>query len=828
MKERCSDALVARLDLADRVRLLAGADFWSTAAMPAIGLRRMVWSDGGAGVRGERWDERAPSVSLPAPVCQGATWDPELLEQVGEALAVEAIRHGVDVVNAPTVNLQRTPYAGRHFEYLGEDPLLVADLAAAVVRGLQRSGVGACVKHFVANDAETERLTVDVLVDDRALQEVYLRPFHRVVQEGVWAVMAAYNRLGGTPMTEHPLLSTLLREQWGFDGVVVSDWGAATSTVGTARAGLDLTMPGPEGVWGDRLLAAVRAGEVPEELVDEKATHLLGLAERVGALRGRSAVLPPQVQPADVAFDVAAAGMVLLRNEGVLPLRVGAIRRLAVIGSAAAWPSTQGGGSTTVVTSEGTSLLEELERVLGPEVEVTFAEGASSATRWRDVGSLECVEPEAGGCGMRVRIYDASGHVLREERRFSGQLVWLRGSLPKGAAQLEVETALRMPSPGEWTFAVGGGVRRRLSVAGKLVLDASAGPPAAANDPTHFLHPPLDTADIAIDDGELRPVRASFDLGDGTDEVVCRFAFACRWLGDAEELELAVLAAHSADVAIVVVGTDAAAETEGRDRVSLGLSTRQDAMIGAVATANPRTVVVVNSGGPVLLPWRERVGAVLAEWFPGQAGGAALASILLGEREPRGRLPFTWPTDERPELIPEPVNGRLEYREGIGIGYRGALGDGTVAYPFGHGLGYTDWQWTSLTAHVADPGAEAPNLFDAAFRATAELTNVGDRAGTQVVQLYARRPDSRIARPSRWLVGHALVRAEAGAAATAEIDIPWREFAHWDGGWALEPGVFELLAGPSCAVLPLHEQVDVSISHIAVPVSRPSGYPEEP
>ncbi len=299
-------ARVASLSLEQKVRLLTGADFWSLHPEPAAGLRRLVVSDGPAGVRGERWDERDPSANVPSPTALAATWDEELVEELGGLLASEARRKGVDVVLAPTVNLHRTPFGGRHFECFSEDPLLTARIGVSYVCGLQDGGVGATVKHFIANDSETERMTVDVRVDERTLRELYLAPFEAIVREaGVWSVMASYNAVNGEPMTESSLLYDILQRELGFDGVVMSDWFATRSTTPSASAALDLVMPGPDGPWGDALLAAVDAGEVDPAAIDDKVLRILRLAARVGALDGTAPGRPPTYD--DVEHRLGAA-----------------------------------------------------------------------------------------------------------------------------------------------------------------------------------------------------------------------------------------------------------------------------------------------------------------------------------------------------------------------------------------------------------------------------------------------------------------------------------------------------------------------------------------
>jgi beta-glucosidase len=333
---------LGRLTLEQKVRLLTGADFWALHAEPEIGLRRVVTSDGPAGVRGERWDEREPSANVPSPTALAATWDEPRIERIGRLLAAEARRKDVDVLLAPTVNLHRTPYGGRHFECLSEDPLLTARIGAAYVRGVQAGGVAATVKHFVANDSETERFTLDARVGERALRELYLAPFDAIVREArPWAVMAAYNGVNGSTMTESPMLRDVLKDEWGFDGVVMSDWFAARSAAAAGNGGLDLVMPGPTGPWGEALTEAIRAGDVPEAAVDDKVLRILRLAARAGALEGAEPATADAASWSPDAIDselraAAAASFVLARNDGLLPLDASTLRSVAVIGPNAA------------------------------------------------------------------------------------------------------------------------------------------------------------------------------------------------------------------------------------------------------------------------------------------------------------------------------------------------------------------------------------------------------------------------------------------------------------------------------------------------------------
>jgi beta-glucosidase len=777
----------------------------------------MVLSDGPAGVRGETWDERATSASLPSPTALSATWDGALVERLGGLLAAEARRKDVDVLLAPGVNLHRSPLGGRHFEYLSEDPLLTARIGAAYVRGVQAGGVAATVKHYVANESETDRMTVDARVDGPTLRELYLAPFERILRDArPWAVMAAYNSVNGHTMTESPLLAEPLKGEWGFDGVVMSDWTATRSTEAAARAALDLAMPGPPGPWGDALVAAVRAGAVPEHAIDDKVRRLLRLAARVGALDGiePEAPAPPAPEPAAVAVllrAAGAAGMVLARNAGgVLPLARDGLRRVAVIGPNAASARTQGGGSATVNPDHVVSPLDGLRAALGPDVEVTHAIGARLRHEPDPVALHQVRDPVSGEPGLRVRYLDADGGVRHEERRLAGRLVWIGEPVLADAAAVEMEALLSVDEPGTYRLGVGGVGRLRLEAAGEVLVDEADLRPAPGSDPfAQVLDPPQGIAEVELEPGRELAVRVRHELGPDRAALSLSLGLQPPALEPEEELEAAVRVAADADVAIVVVGTTDAIESEGFDRTTLALPGAQDALVRRVAAANPRTVVVVNSGGPVLLPWRDEVPAVLLTWFGGQEFGAALAEVLLGDAEPGGRLPTTWPgrQEDVPVLSTTPVDGALDYAEGVHVGYRAWARAGIApAFAFGHGLGYTDWEYTGLEAPSA-VGAGAPVTVGVRVR------NTGAHAGRHVVQAYLARAGSAVERPVLWLAGFAVVDAPPGAEARADVRLEPRAFEHWDtarGAWATEAGAFELRVGPSAAEQPLRATVEVA------------------
>ncbi|WP_042386751.1 beta-glucosidase family protein [Streptacidiphilus melanogenes] len=822
-RETAVEAALGKLDLTAKVALLAGADMWSLPADDDIGLGRLVMSDGPAGVRGENWTPDDPSVSVPSPTALAAAWSPELAHRTGQLLAQEARRKGAHVVLAPTVNLHRSPRGGRHFEAYSEDPLLTGELGAAFVSGVQSGGVGTTPKHFVANDSETDRFTVDVRVDERTLRELYLAPFEAIVRKASpWGLMAAYNKVNGDFMTEHQELNNdVLRGEWGFDGMLVSDWTGARDTVRDALAGLDVAMPGPGTVYGEHLVRAVRDGLVPEETVDGLARRVLRLAARVGLLEGAPAAVPAEDLPAPIdgealAREVAAAGMVLLANDGVLPLGGGSdqgIGTIALIGQAAQEARIGGGGSAQVFPTHVVSPLEGLRSALPQGAALAYAVGADPNVHLRPLAAR-----------TEARFLGRDGAELGTASLPDGAARWI-GQLPAGLsfadlAAVELTGTLRPGRAGLHRLGIRGVGRFVLEADGAVLFDDAVRPegedPAAA-----FLNPPERVFDLEVADAgapvtlRLRHVLpesggfagfglVSFTLGHGEP------------VGTADELlEEAVSTAAAADVAVVVVGTTEEVESEGVDRVSLALPGRQDELVARIAEANPRTVVVVNAGAPVLMPWRDRVAAVLLAWFPGQEAGAALADVLTGAREPGGRLPTTWPADEAdvPVGDVEPVEGRLDYAEGLFVGYRAwqRPGSAAPAYWFGHGLGYTEWTYEGLDVRVL-PAPTGDDPYAAAVEAVVRLRNTGARAGREVVQLYLSPDGSDASRPRTALAGFAAVTAEPGEQAEARVRVPLRAFQTWtDGTWTARPSVYRIQAGRSVADLPLTVTAEVPL-----------------
>jgi beta-glucosidase len=838
---------VGRLDLATKVRLLTGVNFWATSAVPEIGLRPIVVSDGPAGVKGGSTAHDETTTSLPSPTSLAATWDEGLMREVGELLAGEARAKGVDVLLGPTINLHRSPVGGRHFEQFSEDPLLTARLAAAYVEGLQSKGVGGCPKHYVCNDSETERQNMRVDVDERPLRELYLPPFERTIREaGAWTVMAAYSGVREYRMTESPLLADPLEAAWGFDGIVVSDWYAVHSTVESARAATDLVMPGPGGPWGDALLAAVRAGEVPEPAIDEKVRRILRLAARVGALEGVPAATPPAIRPpqAEVSALVrraAAAGSVLLTNDGTLPLDPAGIHRLAVLGPMAAVDPGQGGGSSnlrpdyTVTPLDGLRaafsaagiLWNPAERIRPGAQILTRAEVRLPATAGEGAGRpgllVRVCEPAGGpdgpdgSHGSPVAHTEAPGReIVRMERR-DGRLYWQGDARIAGRPIFEFSAQVVSDVSGRHRIGLESRGRVAVYVDGRLA--AQGGRAIDTDDIDAIWHePPFVAAEVDLQAGKPVDVLIRWQKFYDHPAFIGYVSMEkpAPTLDElyAEDERLA----READVAVVAIGTTFTDESEGADRRSLALNPAQDELLRRIAAANPRTVAVVAAGSPVLMPWRDDVAALLLTWFPGQEAGNALADVLTGKVEPGGRMPTTWPaeTADVPVLDTKPVDGVLRYEEGLRIGYRAWL-DSEVepAFPFGHGLGYTTWSYLDGEAATARPEQAADDGSLAPVSIRVRIRNRGPRPGTEVVQLYLGRPDEEIDRPLLWLAGWARVEAEPGE--TVEVDVPIDRWAvrHWDEAtsrWAIEPGRYDVRIGRSVGDLRLATFLDVEVA----------------
>ena len=802
---------VARsLPLAERVRLLTGASVWKLHGIPALGLRPIAVSDGPAGVRGLGDDPDATSALFPAPSAIGATWDPELAAAVGRAFARQARERGVDVVLAPQVNIQRTPVGGRHFECYSEDPYLTSLIGTSVIAGLQSQGVGACVKHYVANDSETDRTNYISRVDPQVMREVYLAPFEHAVTHGnVWTAMAAYNQVDDgsetSQMTDHHgLVVDLLKNELGFDGVVMSDWMATKTTVEPANGGLDLVMPGPGGPWEHKLLAAVRAGDVEESVIDDKVARILLLASRVGAV-GEVAHEPLDVDVRALITRAAAQSTVVLARDEENPVwDRPAPASIALIGPNAVTLHVLGGGSSTVRPTHVVTPEEGL-RARYPEAAVRVARGGNAR---RLAAELDLTAP-AASITATYRAADGSVVAVHELPTWDGW-IW---DVPDGVETVDLAVAVVLAEPGTHYLSLGTVGAHRIEVDGTLASedDRPAGVEVVLNS---TINNP-DGVEVAVAVTEPREVRIESShrvVRAGGYGAVVRAAYRHRLPERSidDEIAEAVEAARSSELTVVIVGTNEEVESEGWDRESLRLPGRQDELVEAVLAADPDAVVVVNAGAPVLLPWLERASTVLWTWFPGQEAGHALAAVLAGDLEPAGRLPWTLPAAEGDVPVPNaiPVDGIVNYTDGVHVGYRAYERDGrTPARPFGFGLGWTSWSYDAISEPRATGAGD--------LELDVTVSNTGTLDGRETVQVYLEPPrpaEGAPDRPVRLLAGFAAAEVAAGHSRQVTVVIPRRLLETWDttaGGWTRPGGTYHLAAGRSVRELLLHTAVQL-------------------
>ena len=830
------ESLVRSLSIEEKAQLTSGVDAWHSAGLESIGLGPMVTLDGPNGVRAVAFPKGSSATCTPCGSALGATWDVDLVAEVAARIGLEARTAGVHYMLGPFVNLIRSPLGGRDFEAFSEDPVLTAHLAAAYVRGMQSQAVAACPKHFVANDSEAQRTTVDCIVDERTLREVYLFPFEAAANAGAWSMMAAYNLVNGTHCSHNvDLVRGILRDEWGWDGVLMSDWHATPDTVGAAIAGLDLEMPGPPEHFGPRLAEAVRRGDVPEEILNEAALRLLRLAERVGALPRVDAAEPAGAAPAGGATLVgagahantkpihlsdsaaaalvrraAAESLVLLRNDGVLPLDVKGVRRVAVIGPTAATPSIQGGGAANITAPYAVSPLDGLRAAL-PDVELVHEPGCEIPLMLPSLSRLELTDLD-GNPGLTEEFFEGQEPAGTPRVRFNTKSsdLHLFGDLPPGIAQdnfsVRLSAWLTPEIDGTYRIVMRGFGGRRLLVNGHVVAE-DWDAPAAVDVPTAMYAIGEEGGTFELTAGQRVLVAA--ELHSNTHRVSL-LSIGCATPDSRDLLNAAETAAAGADLAIVVVGTDSAWETEGRDRTTASLPGRQDELVEKVLAANPRTIVVVNAGSPVNLPWAPRVPAVLYSWFPGQEFGNALADVLLGSREPGGRLPVTLACrdSDYPAFgtLPGP-NDELVYSEGVNVGYRGFEAAGAAeAFPFGHGLGYTTFEYESIELTGGHGEFEPVEVH-------VRIRNSGDRTGKEVVQVYVAPESPSVPRPRHELKGFAAVRLEPGQTAEIGLALEHRDLAYWDADhhrWKVEPGRYEIQVGRSSADIRLRETFELA------------------
>lgn len=806
------DDLLNQMTLEEQVALLAGADFWTTVAVERLGIPKIKVTDGPNGARGGgSLVGGVKSACFPAAIGIGASWNLELVRQMGVALAEETKTKSARVLLAPTVNIHRSGLNGRNFECYSEDPMLTSALAVAYIEGVQSQGIAATIKHFVGNESEIERQTMSSDIDERTLREIYLPPFEAAVKKaGVWAIMSSYNRLNGVWTSEnHWLLTELLREEWGYDGIVMSDWFGSHTTEASVTGGLDLEMPGPTRDRGEKLVAAVREGRVPAETVKAAARRMLLLLERVGAftdatMEEEKAVDRPEHRA--LIRKLGADGMVLLKNDGILPLDKAALDRTAVLGPNAAEPRVMGGGSAQINAHYKVSPLKGIKSALSGTNRVIHLKACRNNRLTQMIRGDVAVEFFHGR--------DWSGPSVHRSTAEESQFFWLDmpdSTLNPRDFSARIITRFRPEESGAHVFGLTNAGFAKLYVDGELLVDGETG--WARGDNFFGLGNTEVRVEKLLEAGRTYEIRVDYRaMPEGYEGIEIRAVrFGAELPTSDAAIAEAVEQARACDVAVLVVGREGEWDTEGLDLPNMRLPGRQEELIEKVAAVNPRTVVVLQTGGPIEMPWLDKVSAVVQAWYPGQEAGNAIADVLFGDAEPGGRLPQTFPKhlSDNSAMTGDPKtypgeNGHVVYSEGLAVGYRHHDADGAKPlFPFGYGLSYTRFEWGKTRASSVDMGPDGVTV-------EVEVKNIGDRAGAELVQLYVARKASRLPRPVKELKSFAKLAIPAGGTQTARLSISIRDLAYFDPdarAWIAEAGDYELVIAANAedirATLPL-------------------------
>jgi beta-glucosidase len=782
------DTMLQKLTVAEKIQLIGGTDSMYTFAAPSIGLPQLKMSDGPLGVR--TW---GPSTAYPAGVALAATWDPALAQREGVALGEDARARGVNFLLGPGVNIYRAPMNGRNFEYLGEDPHLASQMAVAYIDGVQSQGVCAVVKHFVANNSEYDRHNINTLVDERTLRELYLATFKAAVQQAhVCAVMDSYNLVNGEHMTQNKTLNTdILKKEWGFNGLLMSDWDATYDGVAAANGGLDLEMPFAKEMNAKTLLPALQSGAVSGATLDDKVRRLLRVALMFGFLNR------PQLDPnisldnqhgAQVALEGARESLTLLKNKGdLLPLSTAHIHTIAVIGPDASPAVPGGGGSSNVTPFQASSLLDGLSDSLTGKVKVLYARGIPSPEEMFSGTDFTELKREI------FEGHDATGTPIVTTPSHIDDWKIQMFTPPTQHPETVRYTGVFTPKiDGSYIFlvAASGEDSYELEVDGKTVIDL----PHCEGHAPRGVNLPLRAG---------QPIHFTLTYHPSSNRL--RIGFGIRSEPDLISADARKIAA-SADAVVLSVGFGPATESEGYDR-TFELPWGQDALIRSISAVNAHTIVVITAGGAVdALPWIDSVPAVLHNYYPGQAGGTALAEVLFGERSPEGRLPFSFDRSWQDDPVHDsyypatPTSGpgtTVRYSEGLFNGYRyytSAMGGMAKQplFPFGYGLTYTTFRYSGIKDVVSGKG-------DATMvTVSLDVTNTGNRAGSDVVQLYVGDPSAKVKRPAKELKGFERVQLQPAATQHLEFKLTAQDLAYYSvekHGWQVDPGGFKVYAG---------------------------------
>jgi beta-glucosidase len=804
--ERRVDSILSQMTLDEKVDLIAGVDFMYLRGVPRLGVPRLRMADGPMGVRND-----GPATAYAGGIALAASWNPALAERIGVEFGRDARAKGVHFLLAPGVNIYRAPMAARNFEYLGEDPFLASRLAVSFINGVQSQGVSATIKHFAGNNSEFDRNNTDSIIDERTLREIYLPAFEAAVKEArVGAIMDAYNLTNGFYMSQHAYLNNVVaKKEWGFQGVIMSDWISTYDAIGAANGGLDIEMPSGSQFNRDKLLPAIESGEISVATIDDKVRRQLRVAMTFGWFdREQLDSSIPRYNPEgqQAALQGAREGMVLLKNDGaLLPLDGERVKTILVVGPNAHPAVIGGGGSSQVEPFNSVSILEGMVTVAGENTEVLYDRGLPPRSETISATQFS-TEASSGEPGMRAEYFaaaDLSGTpvLTRVEPRIEIGLNNGTPQFPEGTLSERWTGYYKVPEQGTYDVFVGAagdlGGLYRVFLDDKLLIDN-----------WNLNKAMVDYVTLALDAGNHKVVLEHHGRQKWPGE---RLQLGFSRYGDRVEASAKALAAR-VDVVVIAVGFDGSSESEGSDR-TFRLPPGQDELIKAMAAANERTVVVMNSGGAVdINGWLDHVPALLQAWFPGQEGGTAVAEILFGTVNPSGRLPASferrWQDNPAHDYYyPEPGTPRIVYEEGIFVGYRGYEKNGVAPlFPFGHGLSYTTFKYSNLAL-------SPEKTDDGKVQVTFDLTNTGSRNGAEVAQVYVADTHSKVPRPPKELKGFAKVELQPGETKHVTVELNRRSLSYYDvdeKAWRAEPGMFDVLVGRSSTMIELRGKLTLT------------------
>ncbi|MFC1975200.1 glycoside hydrolase family 3 C-terminal domain-containing protein [Chloroflexota bacterium] len=805
MKEKIEN-LLNQMTLEEKVSMAAGSTMWLSTGVERLGIPPIKVTDGPNGARGGQFKGNISSACFPVGIALAATWNTELVEQVGVALGEETKTKGAHILLAPTVNIHRSPLNGRNFECYSEDPYLTSRLAVAYIKGVQSQNVGTSLKHFVCNDSEFERMSISSEVAERPLREIYLLPFETAVKEAQpWSIMSSYNRINGTFAGDNDyLLTDILKGEWGFEGFVVSDWFGTKSTVEAANAGLDLEMPGPAQRMGDKLLQAVKEGQVDETVIDDKVRRLLRVVIKSGAFddptdHPEQAVDKPEHRR--LLRQAAGEAIVLLKNEdNVLPLDPEKVKTLAVVGPNARTARIQGGGSAGVKPHYVVTPFEGISSRVGDSIEIAYELGCSNHKMIPSLEPAWLVADDAGTSGLKLEYFnslDLSGEVVLTQIASETEIVWFGDMAPEVNADsfsARLTGQFVAPETGTYTFSLVSAGLSRLYIDGEEVIDNWTEQIPGE----HFFGMASQEMkfEVAMQAGQSYALKVEYSRENAA--MMAALRVGCLQPIAEDALDRAASLAAEADVALVFVGTSDEWESEGFDRPDMELPGEQAALVEKVAAANPKTVVVLNTGSPHAMPWLDKVAGVVQAWFPGQETGNAMADVLFGDVNPSGKLSQTFPKrlEDNPAFINYPgENGKVHYGEGLFVGYRYYEKKKIEPlFPFGYGLSYTTFAYSNSTLSAGEYD------FGDNIQVSVEVTNTGQREGKEVVQLYVRDVESSLVRPKKELKAFKKVALKPSETQTVEFVLDGRALSFYDPkkqGWVAEVGEFEVLMGSS-------------------------------